>query len=113
MSQDLCIREMIVRSAKHILRGILFETSLPFLAPTIAQFFNCLLSRPERPDTSGGKKKKKKKVVRKGGFGHTPSTLWSALVKMVSDRFHYDVPPEKIAWNEVRYIQVELLFMIK
>lgn len=91
---------MIVRSAKHILRGILFETSLPFLAPTIAHFFNCLLSRQN--DNSNTAKKKKKKKGKKLEGGHTPSTLWTAIVKMTNQRYNYSLPAERTQLNEVR-----------
>ncbi|PRP74275.1 hypothetical protein PROFUN_12022 [Planoprotostelium fungivorum] len=94
--RDLCLREMIARSAKHLLRGILFETQLPFLAPAIAHFFNCLLSRKRSEKEEEGKKKKKKKKKNGPGFLHTHKTLWAAVQRTISLRFKYDLSEEEI-----------------
>lgn len=42
---DLCIVEMVVRAAKHVLKGVLRETQDHDLGGAIAHFFNCFLGR--------------------------------------------------------------------
>lgn len=82
---------MITRSAKHILRGILFETSTGNLAPTITYFLNCFLGSPSNIHLRGGKKKKKPKGI---SSTLSPSSLWSNISKMVQDRFQYKLPED-------------------
>eukprot|EP01117_Protostelium_nocturnum_P013348 TRINITY_DN4974_c0_g1_i2.p1 TRINITY_DN4974_c0_g1~~TRINITY_DN4974_c0_g1_i2.p1 ORF type:complete len:1454 (+),score=476.66 TRINITY_DN4974_c0_g1_i2:138-4499(+) len=116
-ARELLLREIIVRVSKHILRGILFETSLPFLAPTIASFFNCLFGNGNPPpitppsassssssNSTAGKKKKKrnsfvgtmaKNPVKAYAFSHTPSSLWSLIKKTALDRFKYEITDEE------------------
>ncbi|KAH9321375.1 hypothetical protein KI387_016014 [Taxus chinensis] len=40
---DLCVVEMVVRAAKHVLKGVLRETQDHDLGGAIAHFFNCFL----------------------------------------------------------------------
>jgi protein TIF31 len=48
--KELCLREMITRSAKHILRSILAETEDYLIASAIAHFFNCLFGNSKAKD---------------------------------------------------------------
>ncbi|KAJ7545279.1 hypothetical protein O6H91_09G113600 [Diphasiastrum complanatum] len=80
---DLCIIEMAVRSAKHVLKGILRETPDQDVAGAIAHFFNCLLglevvtassetvpqilSGPEKSEVSGKPPRKASGKKKKGG----------------------------------------------
>jgi hypothetical protein len=62
---------MAVRGAKHILRGILFETEVTQLAPTVAHFLNCFLGA-----FVGKKNLKKKKKKKKVKSNLSPEGLW-------------------------------------
>ncbi|KAH9555476.1 hypothetical protein CY35_08G115300 [Sphagnum magellanicum] len=49
---DLCIVEMVIRSAKHILKGVLRETLDQDVGGAIAHFFNCLVGPETAPSNS-------------------------------------------------------------
>jgi protein TIF31 len=49
---DLCIVEMVIRSAKHILKGVLRETLDQDVGGAIAHFFNCLVGPETVPSNS-------------------------------------------------------------
>lgn len=115
IEKDLCIREMVVRAAKHILRSILFETESSYLAPAVSHFLNCLFGTPTKRTTSSQTKKKKKKKqitkvypkylllfthlnfqkIKGTVFQQTHETLWNQLKKSVSDRFQYEIKEEE------------------
>ncbi len=106
---------MIVRSCKHILRGILFETTSSYLAPSISHFINCFLGTPPptssnykgRRSTQKNKKKKKpqqyhhhtttgsgRSRVIVPAFSYTSSSLWTTIYQSVQERFQYDLPED-------------------
>lgn len=102
--QDLCIREMIVRAAKHILREILIETELSLLAPSIAHFLNCFLGTPNKGRRTNVKKKKKKTKQKGPAFNYTHSSLWKKIKVKVEERFQYDSLPEDI-WQTLSILK--------
>ncbi|XP_057872432.2 clustered mitochondria protein [Cryptomeria japonica] len=51
---DLCIVEMVVRAAKHVLKGVLRETQDHDLGGAIAHFFNCFLGHDAPTSTKVG-----------------------------------------------------------
>jgi len=73
--QELALREMITRAAKHVLRKCLSVTEDYNLAPVIAHFFNCFMGNATQPAPQqdrnlpvvsakpAGKKNKKKKAA--------------------------------------------------
>lgn len=92
---DLCVKEMIVRTAKHILRGILAETDSSSLAKVVAHFFNCFLGVESKGKKVNAAKKKKKKSGPKAKLSAaslTHSSLWSAIHQQVQERFQYELP---------------------
>ena len=89
---------MIVRGAKHILRGILFETEMTQLAPTISHFLNCFLGSLAKKSLK--KKKKKKPTSTKSKTTTlTPESLWAIIRKEVSERFQYEIQEEEDKMN--------------
>ncbi|RWR82845.1 clustered mitochondria protein isoform X4 [Cinnamomum micranthum f. kanehirae] len=50
---DLCVTEIVVRSAKHILKDVLRDTQDHDLGPAISHFFNCFLGQIVLVGTKG------------------------------------------------------------
>jgi len=94
--KDLCLREMITRSTKHILRDILRETEDYNLAGGISHFFNCFFgsakSREEKPPSQKPKKNLKKEGSGFKVFSTSSTSLWPQIVEDVKERFKFDLP---------------------
>jgi protein TIF31 len=85
--KNLCIREMITRSAKHIFNASLREIEPSKIAGFIANFLNCFLAGRNSKDSKD--KKPDTQVVQ---FSLTRESLWASIRSEVKERFNYDLP---------------------
>ncbi|XP_051144780.1 clustered mitochondria protein-like isoform X2 [Andrographis paniculata] len=70
---DLCSNEIVVRSAKHIVKEILRDTEDHDLGHAIAHLFNCFLGKVETVSARGGAKSTPSKTHRKVNAEHAAS----------------------------------------
>lgn len=77
---DLCIIEMVVRAAKHVLKGVLRETQDHDLGGAIAHFFNCFLGHdvPVGSKIGGASTGDKSRKKGKGGQSKKASNQFSS-----------------------------------
>ncbi|KAL3680571.1 hypothetical protein R1sor_023527 [Riccia sorocarpa] len=126
---DLCVVEMIVRAAKHVLKGVLRETLDQDVGGAIAHFFNCLvgdetLSTPDtettteaspvkqaeevgdaKPPESNGKVNRKKKNKIKGTSAQNSESDKSkteSQEKKPESRPSYLCITAKLVWIDIR-----------
>ncbi|EXB93784.1 Protein KIAA0664-like protein [Morus notabilis] len=74
---DLCSNEIVVRSAKHILKDALRETEDHDLGPAISHFFNCLFGSCQAVSTKGAAGSPHSRTPRKDQAGHQSSGKYS------------------------------------
>ncbi|PON86259.1 N-terminal acetyltransferase A, auxiliary subunit [Trema orientale] len=119
---DLCSNEIVVRSAKHILKDVLRETEDHDLGPAISHFFNCLFgscqavgikgtasnvqSRTPKKDQAGHQSsgKQKGRAKWKGGASgrkiHSSymnvcsETLWSDIQEFAKLKYQFELPED-------------------
>lgn len=66
---DLCSNEIVVRSAKHILKDALRETEDHDLGPAISHFFNCLFGSCQAVATKGAASSTQSRTPKKESLG--------------------------------------------
>ncbi|CAK9881826.1 unnamed protein product [Sphagnum jensenii] len=107
---DLCIVEMVVRSAKHILKGVLRETLDQDVGGAIAHFFNCLVgpetvpSNSEVTVVSNGKSEKSEAnsvsgeevatEIQPSYLCITPTLVWTDIHEGVKFKYQFDLPKD-------------------
>ncbi|KAK9157001.1 hypothetical protein Scep_003575 [Stephania cephalantha] len=115
---DLCVIEMIVRSAKHMVKEILRESPDHDLAPAISHFFNCFFgdvqalgmkgtARTQRKDLAGllpSSKSSKGHVRGKSGASErksqcsymniNSSVLWSDIYEFAKFKYQFELPAD-------------------
>jgi protein TIF31 len=108
---DLCTNEIVVRSAKHILKDMLRDSEDHDIAPAISHFFNCLFgnSVPANSQSKAQKKDspaKSSKVNAKLKDGASPkrklstyltltsTSLWSEILEFTKLKYQFDLPEE-------------------
>ncbi|XP_062093707.1 clustered mitochondria protein [Humulus lupulus] len=70
---DLCSNEIVVRSAKHILKDVLRETEDHDLGPAVTHFFNCLFGSCQAIGTKGSVNNTQSRTPKKDQAGHQSS----------------------------------------
>ncbi|KAG0576037.1 hypothetical protein KC19_5G050100 [Ceratodon purpureus] len=108
---DLTVVEMVVRAAKHVLKGVLRETLDQNVGGAIAHFFNCLVG-PEsaKPDVEEGSTEPSGKSETKTTSGKslsteaseakpsylciTPDLVWSDIEESVKFKYQFDLPSD-------------------
>ncbi len=106
--QDLCIREMIARGCKHVLRRGLQRTGPSHLAHSVAHALNCLLghiltkSQDQKQKTSKKKKQSVKNLAGWQGIDErgplaemSSETMWDAITADVKQKYLFDLPQER------------------
>lgn len=97
--KELCIREMITRVCKHILRAMLRECEVYDIANICSHFLNCLIGQVSIQSDKGGKKNNKKPSQSTGASSCTTGGLWDDITREVKDRFKYDLPSRNSLLN--------------
>ncbi|XP_038720108.1 clustered mitochondria protein-like isoform X2 [Tripterygium wilfordii] len=126
---DLCSNEIVVRSAKHILKDVLRDTEDHDLGPAISHFLNCLFGRcqagsinsiqprSQKKDQPGhqssGKSSKGKTrgktgaAVRKNQSSYmnvSSESLWSDIQEFAKVKYQFDLPED--AKSRVKKVSV-------
>ncbi|XP_010523680.1 PREDICTED: clustered mitochondria protein [Tarenaya hassleriana] len=109
---DLCVSEIIVRSAKHILKGVLRDTEDHDVGPAISHFLNCffgncqaaansLHAKNQKKDQSFGKKgpnRGKGKAYAKKSFSSymmvSSDMLWSDIQEFAKHKYQFELPED-------------------
>lgn len=81
--KDLCLHEMVIRAAKHVLRDWLRMAPVHESSTVIAHFFNCLLGGLESIATTAPSEE--------SVYTITAHDLWARVIKDVHRRFGYDL----------------------
>jgi len=114
--RELVIREIVTRSAKHILRAILRELEPFNLAAGVAHFLNCLVGNAQSKETEGKRLNKKKSEALepiKNVNQLSASKLWAHLTADVKERFQYDLPDRDQVKSMLRCVQTLRSICIK
>nr|QKE11184.1 tetratricopeptide repeat (TPR)-like superfamily protein 2 [Erythranthe lewisii] len=117
---DLCTNEIVVRSAKHIIKGTLRDTEDHDLGHAVSHLFNCLLGKIQAVSAKNVAKstlsKNQKKVQDKlgnGGYGRkkqslyssiTSESLWTDIKEFARLKYQFELP--KDARDRVKKIGV-------
>lgn len=74
---DLCVVEMVTRTAKHVLKGVLRETQDHHVGGAITHFFNCLLGHdiPVEPPSIESEKSSEDSSAKSFGKAGTPEKV--------------------------------------
>ncbi|PIN12699.1 hypothetical protein CDL12_14684 [Handroanthus impetiginosus] len=116
---DLCSNEIVVRSAKHIVKGILRDTEDHDLGHALSHFFNCFLGKvqavsakgvPNSPQSkthkkvhASGKSSKGQAKLRDGGHARkkqslylsiTSDSLWSDIQDFAKLKYQFELPED-------------------
>ncbi|KAK9123042.1 hypothetical protein Sjap_012644 [Stephania japonica] len=115
---DLCVIEMIVRSAKHVVKEILRESLDHDLAPAISHFFNCFFGDVKALGMKGTTRTQRKDLAgilpsSKSSMGHvrgkigtsekkSPSSymninsfgLWSDIYEFARFKYQFELPED-------------------
>ncbi|KAK9741090.1 hypothetical protein RND81_03G080800 [Saponaria officinalis] len=119
---DLCVNEVAVRSAKHLLKDILRDTEDHELGPAVSLFFNCFFGDfqavPEKNINTVQRRSQKKIVQVQGGqqklsrgknrwkngastrttsssyVGLSSEKLWSEIVNFARVKYQFDLPDD-------------------
>ncbi|KAK9748596.1 hypothetical protein RND81_02G069100 [Saponaria officinalis] len=117
---DLCVNEIAVRSAKHLLKNILRDTDDHELGPAISHFFNCFFGDfqavPDKSSSNNVQRRSQKKVQgghqkpsrgksrwKNGASTRTTSSpylglsferLWSEIVDFARFKYQFDLPDD-------------------
>lgn len=109
---DLAVVEMVVRAAKHVLKGVLRETLDQDVGGAIAHFFNCLVGSESANPVSEGKSVLSGKSLAKSVSGKssskesaqpetkpsylciTPTLVWSDIEECVKFKYQFDLPSD-------------------
>lgn len=119
---DLCSNEIVVRSAKHVLKDILRNTEDHDLGPCISHFFNCFFGSCHANNTQSRAQKKelasgrsfKGQTRSKGGASARKSqssymnvsseNLWLDISKFAKLKYQFDLPED--AKSQVKKVSV-------
>ncbi|KAG5539026.1 hypothetical protein RHGRI_019547 [Rhododendron griersonianum] len=129
---DLCSNEIVVRSAKHVLKDVLRDSEDHDVGPAIAHFFNCFFgncqataavkgtpngvqSRVQKKDHAGyqGKSSRGHGRGTNGGYSRkeqwsylniTSESLWSDIVEFAKVKYQFELPED--ARSRVKKISV-------
>lgn len=128
---DLCSNEIVVRSAKHILKDVLRDSEDHDVGPAIAHFFNCFFgncqtavvkgtpngvqSKAQKKDHAGyqGKSSRGHSKGANGGYSRKeqwsylsimPESLWSDIVEFAKVKYQFELPED--ARSRVKKISV-------
>ncbi|XP_068641085.1 clustered mitochondria protein-like isoform X2 [Aristolochia californica] len=109
---DLCVIEIAIRSAKHVIKDVLRESQDHELGPAVSHFFNCFfgnvvnLAHVKNPkkDQSSGKPVKKQTKSNLGAFvrknqsaAHThisSDSLWSDVQEFAKSKYRFELPED-------------------
>ncbi|KAF8009776.1 hypothetical protein BT93_J0694 [Corymbia citriodora subsp. variegata] len=120
---DLCSNEIVVRSAKHLLKDILRDTEDHDLGPAVSHFFNCFFgqsqainlkgmgnhgqSRIQKKDQGGHQSSGKSsrgqarwksrasvKKIQSSGVNMSSDTLWSDIKEFAKLKYQFDLPED-------------------
>ncbi|XP_057521478.1 clustered mitochondria protein isoform X2 [Amaranthus tricolor] len=117
---DLCVNEIAVRAAKHLLKGILRDTDDHELGPSAAHFFNCFFGnsqvvsgkisgtnfarRSHKKEQGGHLKSSKGKYRPRNGSsskknsslytGLSTEGLWSDILDLVKIKYQFNMPED-------------------
>lgn len=106
--REICIRDMVVRSFKHIAAKYLKYLPLPLTSACIAHLLNCLLGSGLNPNPSAEVDESLRTLYGDSDLsfeGVTPESLREAVEGEISRRFRYKLEPE---WH-VKLSNVQVL----
>ncbi|KUI64751.1 hypothetical protein VM1G_00416 [Cytospora mali] len=105
--RDICLRDMIVRSFKHVAAKYLRYLPLPLTSTCIAHLLNCLLGTGLNPKPSADVDQSLRALYSDSDLSFenvTPETLREAIELETSQRFRFKLEPE---WHtQLSYVQV-------
>ncbi|ROW12247.1 hypothetical protein VMCG_00169 [Cytospora schulzeri] len=105
--RDICLRDMIVRSFKHVAAKYLRYLPLPLTSACIAHLLNCLLGTGLNPKPSADIDQSLRALYSDSDLSFekvTPETLREAIELETSQRFRFKLDPE---WHtQLAYVQV-------
>lgn len=126
---DLCSNEIVVRSAKHVIKDALRDTEDHDLGHAMAHFFNCFIgkvqavsakgvansthSKNQKKGQSGGKSSKAQAKLRNGGYmkkkqslflSFTSESLWADIQEFAKLKYQFELPED--ARQRVKKISV-------
>ncbi|KAK7243605.1 hypothetical protein RIF29_38411 [Crotalaria pallida] len=130
---DLCSNEIVVRSAKHVIKDLLRDTEDHDLAPAVSHFLNCLFGNCQSPggkpiaNTTQSKTPKKEHAGHRSPGKHSKGqsrwkgrassrknqplymnmssdTLWSDIQEFASIKYEFELPED--ARSHVKKISV-------
>ncbi|XP_026663446.1 clustered mitochondria protein-like isoform X2 [Phoenix dactylifera] len=132
---DICSTEIVVRSAKHILKDMLRESQDHDVGPAIAHFFNCFAGNISPVGTKGYANNSQSKTLKKGQENHktpdnsgkgqmrwrhgasskkghsahlllTSEGLWSNVREFAKFKYQFELPDDaRIRVNKVAVIR--------
>ncbi|KAI3984330.1 hypothetical protein MKX01_011284 [Papaver californicum] len=107
---DLCAIEIVVRSAKHVLKDLLRDSHDHDIGPAISHFFNCFFgnghpqgSKSQKKDQASGKSSKGQTKLRNGAsekknqssYAHiTHESLWSDICEFAKFKYQFELPED-------------------
>ncbi|OVA10333.1 Protein of unknown function DUF727 [Macleaya cordata] len=120
---DLCAIEIVVRSAKHILKDVLRESQDHDIGPAISHFFNCFFGHGQPGGTKGAASSLQSKSQKKDQAGHqasgkssrgqarwkngaserknqssyvhiTHEALWSDICEFAKSKYQFELPED-------------------
>ncbi|KAH6812998.1 tetratricopeptide repeat protein [Perilla frutescens var. frutescens] len=129
---DLCSNEIIVRSAKHVIKDALRDTEDHDIGQAISHFFNCFVGKVQAVSAKGaansthtknhkkgqsghasGKSSKAQAKLRSGGYmkkkqslflSFTSESLWADIQEFAKLKYQFELPED--ARNQVKKISV-------
>lgn len=105
---DICSNEIVVRSAKHIIKDVLRDTEDQDLGPAISHFFNCFFANCQAVGGKGPANSSQTKTQKKDQASHQSSgkssrgqTRWKGTSARKSQSSYMNVSSETV-WSEIR-----------
>ncbi|XP_058071287.1 clustered mitochondria protein isoform X2 [Magnolia sinica] len=124
---DLCVTEIVVRSAKHILKEVLSESQDHDLGPAVSHFFNCFLGHSFAAGTKGSANNMQSRTNKKDQGSHrssgksfrgqtrwnhgsstrknqsaymhiTSESLWSDIQEFAKFKYQFELPEDARLW---------------
>ncbi|XP_077210396.1 clustered mitochondria protein-like isoform X2 [Tasmannia lanceolata] len=102
---NLCVTEIVVRSAKHILKDFLRESQDHDLGPSISHFFNCFLSNLPSGSANNTEMKTQKKEhpgYQPGGKSKRGQTRWSHGASAKKNHSAYMHVTSEGLWSDIQ-----------
>eukprot|EP00262_Sarcandra_glabra_P005882 TRINITY_DN1781_c0_g3_i1.p1 TRINITY_DN1781_c0_g3~~TRINITY_DN1781_c0_g3_i1.p1 ORF type:complete len:802 (+),score=159.23 TRINITY_DN1781_c0_g3_i1:295-2406(+) len=106
---DLCVAEIVVRSAKHILKDVLRATQDHDIGPAISHFFNCFFGHNPPVGTKGSPSNMQLKTQKKDQASHQSAgmsfggkTKWSRGASGRKNQSAYTHVTSEVLWSDIQ-----------